>query len=86
MNPKRLSVEQVAERLAVSTRQVNRLIEAGELKAFNVSLNRDAKHKKHVVDIQDLEEFEQSRRTGQRITTPKPKRQKKTEYPVYTSV
>ena len=82
----RLTIEKTAERLAVSPRQVRKLISCGELKAMMVSLNRNAKHKKYVIDLQDLEAFERSRQTGATEAPRKTPRRKKTEYPVYTTV
>lgn len=82
----RLTAEQAAERLAVTSRQVRKLINAGELKAMCVSVKRNAKHKKYVIDLQDLEAFERSRRNDTTVVPRSAPRQKKTSYPVYTTV
>jgi transposase len=81
----RLNIEQVAERLCVSTRQVRKLIASGQLRGINVSLDPNGKHKKYAIDLEDLERFEESRRS-QPPERKKPRRKKQQDFPVYTTV
>lgn len=77
----RLNVDQVAERLACSPRQVRKLIEAGQLKGINISVDPNGKYKKFVVDVADLEAFENGRFSQPPVK--KPRRAKARNYKRY---
>ncbi|MEM9414805.1 MAG: helix-turn-helix domain-containing protein [Planctomycetota bacterium] len=61
-NPqRRLTVAEVAERLAINTTKVGRLIKAGELRAIDVSYCPDEGKPRWRIPLDALAEFEEAR-------------------------
>jgi len=69
-----LTVAQVAETLGVSTDTVRKLIQSGELLAFDVSTRRgkNKKHNEPRIDPDEVEAFKDRRRLGPKPKTKRP--------------
>jgi hypothetical protein len=57
----KLSVPQLAEKWGISPNKVLAWIRAGELRAVNIAMNRSGDRPRYVIDVADIEAFEQSR-------------------------
>ncbi len=75
---KLLTVEQVAETLAVSTKTVGRILANGQLAGHNVSANSDSKKPRMRVHEDDLMAFlEKRRQAPQQTRTPQNRRRRR---------